>query len=92
MERNTRISYVCVILKNSKEIIVVPHTWINLSASRVFNGAGAKKFVERKIYYSPNASTKATFTLPIREQFDETINSCYLGKCLMGFGKFGRDI
>lgn len=80
-------SFVCVILKNSEDIIIVENKWINLSMSRMFNGAGAKKFAERKIFYSPNSKDNANFNMPARDQFDGDITACYWGHCLMGFGK-----
>lgn len=81
--------YIVVIFAKSKEIKVVPWKWVEgLNAARVFNGGGARKFIQRKVFFCVNFNTEANFALNIQEQFDDSIEACYECRVLKAFGKY----
>lgn len=76
-----------VILKNSKKILIVDEKWIETQINAHDVNVGAKRSLERTIFYSP-VSKDPDFNLPIRNVFDDDYDACYKGFFLKSFGKF----
>lgn len=81
--------YIVVIFENSRVIRSVPWKWVDgLNMLRIFNGGGVKKYLKRKVFFCANLAAVANFELPIRDDFDELVNACYVGRILKAFGKY----
>lgn len=85
---NTVKMYISIILKESKEKIIVPFKWIfSLNVARCLNNGISrnKPFV---IFYSPNRESEPDFKKPLRIEFDENEEACYKAHFLKSHGKY----
>lgn len=79
--------YCVVLLKDTNRTLIVEHHWVTTLSNARDLEYGVKKSIERKIFYS-KLSQPANFDLPIRDDFDENIDACYIGYILKLYGKY----
>lgn len=78
--------FAAVILKQSKEKIVVPMKWISgLDIVQIFN-CGISHTKTHLIFYSKNRDDEPNFLAEKKDEFDEDGAFCYDGKVLHVWG------
>lgn len=79
--------FAAVILKHSREKLVVPIKWVgNLDVLQIFN-IGISHTKDHLVYFSKKLSEEPDFTAEKRQYFDEDGSFCYDGKVLHIWGK-----
>lgn len=72
--------YLAVVLKHSREKIIVPETWCDeLNLTFAFNNGGNRQSKMRKIFFSPDENKRANFNIDIKENFTTEEDACYYG-------------
>lgn len=82
--------FAAVILKHSREKLVVPIKWVgNLDVLQIFN-IGISHTKDHLVYFSKKLSEEPDFTAEKRQYFDEDGSFCYDGKVLHIWGKIQK--
>lgn len=79
--------YCVVLLKNLQKKLVIDSNWVSASANANEFNFGLRPHALRKIFYSPERKD-ANFDLPVQNEFDETVDACYLGYLLRSYSKY----
>lgn len=78
--------YCVVLVENTSIKLVVDVSWVESEYSAHDLNSGLRPCTKRKIFYSPFA-VPPNFALPIRRDFDENAESCYMSYLLHSFGE-----
>lgn len=77
----------CVIVKNTKKILVLKSAWCDYIKNNAENvNTGVPSWSTTKIFFSPDKKQVADFQLETTPQFDENQTGCYEGYILRVFG------